>query len=320
MVAAIWTGPGCFDLREFPVPRPGPGQVRVRLEGCGVSATDFLQWEKCRENPLEPGLPSTPGAPGREAWGRVDTLGAGVSGFEPGQRVALLSNQGYAQFDVADARQVVALPEELDGKPFPARPLAGAVNVFRRSGIDKGDIVAVVGIGFLGALVTQLAALSEATVIAIGRRQDALEMARRFGAAHTLVFDPAETPGAIRALTGGALCDVVIEAVGKPPPLDLAAELTRERGRLLMAGCHHMPRAVNLPLWNRRGLDVVNAHEPSPVLCHEGMREAVSAVEAGLMTPDPLYTHRFPLGRLGEALRLARERPDGFMKALIEID
>ncbi len=326
MAAALWTmstheaAPECFDIREFPVPRPGPGQVRVKLEGCGVSAPDFASWEKCREHPLAIVTPGNPGAPGSEAWGRIDALGAGVEGFEPGERVAILSSHGYAQYDVADVQSVVRLPEGLDGKPFPARPLGGAVNLFRRSGINKGDTVAVVGIGFLGAMITQLAVLAEARVIAIGRRPCSLEVAKRFGAAHTLTFDPLETPRAMRDLTDGALCDIVIEAVGKPPALDLAAELTRERGRLMVAGEHHTPRAVNLPLWNRRGLDVINAHEPSRALCLEGMREAVAAVDTGLMTPGPLYTHCFPLGRLGDALRLARERPEGCMKVLIEID
>jgi threonine dehydrogenase-like Zn-dependent dehydrogenase len=267
---------------------------------------------------LEPS--SAAGAPGREAWGRIDALGTGVEGFEPGERVAILSGHGFAQYDVADLQSVVRLPESLDGKPFTARPLAGAVNLFRRSGINKGDTVAVVGTGFLGTLITQLAALSEARVIAIGRRPCSLEIAKQFGAQHTLEFDPIETPRAVRALTEGTFCDIVIEAVGKPPALDLAAELTRERGRLMMAGCHHTPRTVNLPLWNSRGLDVINAHEPSSALCLEGMREAVSAVDTGLITPGPLYTHCFPLGRLADALRLARERPEGFMKVLISID
>ncbi len=315
MSAVLRTGPGCFDLREFPVPRPGPGEVRVRLEGCGVSASDFADWEENRSEGAD-----APGAPGREAWGRIDALGAGVEGLTPGQRVAILSGHGYAQYDVAPARALVPLPESLEGLPFPALPLAGVVHLFRRSGLEKGQTVAVIGIGFLGALITQLAALSEATVIAIGRRPCSLEIARRFGAAHALRFDPLETPRAVRALTRGALCDRVIEATGKLPALDLASELTRERGKLLVAGSHPAPRPVNLPLWSRRGLDIVNAHEPSAALRLEAMREAVAAVDAGLMTPGPLYTHRFPLGRLGEALRLARERPEGFMKALIEIE
>jgi threonine dehydrogenase-like Zn-dependent dehydrogenase len=323
MMAAIWTpdsGHGCFDLREFPVPRPGPGQVRIKVEGCGVSTADFDYWEQCRENPLTIQSTSMAGTPGREAWGRIDSVGAGVEDLHPGERVAILSEHGFAEYDVADCQNVVRLPEGLDGQPFPARSLAGAVNLFRRCGINKGDTVAVVGIGFLGSMITQLAALSEATVIAIGRRSCSLDIAKCFGAMHTLDFDPVNTPGAVREITQGELCDIVIEAAGKPASLDLAAELTRERGRVMMAGCHRRPRAVNLPLWNERGLDIINAHEPSPLVCLEGMREAVAAVDTGLMTPGPLYTHRFPLGRLAEGLKLARERPEGFMKAFIEID
>jgi len=318
MTAAVWTAPGRFELRDTPLPQPEAGQVRVRLEGCGVSAHEFALWEKSAAHPLDPHAPS-PGAPGREAWGRIDALGAGVQNFLEGERVAFLTEQGYAQYAVANVQDLLRLPPGLDNEPFPAGSLGGAVNLFRRSCINKGDTVAVVGIGFLGALVTQLAVLSEARVIAVGRRPCSLDLARRFGAAHALPFDPLETPRQVRELTSGALCDIVIEASGKPPALDLAAELTRERGKLMIGGYHHTPRAVNLPLWNRRGMDVINAHEPSHALCLEGMREAVAVVDAGLITPQPLYTHRFPMERLSEALCLAAERPEGFIKAIIEI-
>ena len=72
-----------------------------------------------------------------------------------------------------------------------------------------------------------------------------------------------------------------------------------------------------MALWNRRGFDVVNAHEPAPSILREGMREAAAAVDCGLLKPGPLYTHRFSLARLDDALRLAAERPAGFMKALV---
>jgi threonine dehydrogenase-like Zn-dependent dehydrogenase len=66
----------------------------------------------------------------------------------------------------------------------------------------------------------------------------------------------------VRSLTNSAFCDVVIECTGMQWPLDLAGELTRERGRLVIAGFHQDgPRQVNMFLWNWRGLDVINAHE-----------------------------------------------------------
>jgi threonine dehydrogenase-like Zn-dependent dehydrogenase len=72
-----------------------------------------------------------------------------------------------------------------------------------------------------------------------------------------------------------------------------------------------------MQLWNWRGLDVVSAHERDPAEYLRGMRDAVAAVASGRLDPAPLYTHRFPLARLGEALDMTRDRPDGFLKALV---
>jgi threonine dehydrogenase-like Zn-dependent dehydrogenase len=193
------------------------------------------------------------------------------------------------------------------------------MNIFRRSRIERGQTVAIVGIGFLGALLTRLATNAGARVIAISRRPFSLDVARDMGAAEAIPMDDhGAIVGQVKELTGGVFCDRVVEAVGKQWPLDLAAELTRERGRLVVAGYHQDgPRQVNMWLWNWRGLDVVNAHERDPEAYLRGMREAVDAVASGRLDPDPLYTHRFPLGRLGEALDATRDRPDGFLKALV---
>jgi threonine dehydrogenase-like Zn-dependent dehydrogenase len=124
----------------------------------------------------------------------------------------------------------------------------------------------------------------------------------------------------VKELTGGTFCDRVIEAVGKQWPLDLSAELTRERGRLVIAGYHQDgPRQVNMQMWNWRGLDVINAHERDPQVYVDGIRAAVDAVASGRLDPSPLYTHTFPLERLGDALDATRDRPDGFLKALISM-
>jgi threonine dehydrogenase-like Zn-dependent dehydrogenase len=111
---------------------------------------------------------------------------------------------------------------------------------------------------------------------------------------------------------------VVIEAVGKQWPLDLAAELTRERGRLVIAGYHQDgPRQINMQLWNWRGLDVINAHEREAQVYQDGLRDAANAVSEGRLDPAPLFTHSYPLEKLDEALNATRDRPDGFLKALI---
>ncbi|TCU09673.1 threonine dehydrogenase-like Zn-dependent dehydrogenase [Rhizobium sullae] len=264
-------------------------------------------------------FPTEPGGLGHEGWGVIDAVGAGVDGLVTGDRVAALTYHAYATHDFGDSDAVVRLPSELDGQPFPGEPLACAMNIFKRSGIKGGQTVGIIGIGFLGALLTQLAVSAGASVIAISRRPFSLELARRLGATDTIPMeDHRQIIDEVRQLTDGRFCDCVIEAVGKQWPLDLAAELTRERGRLIIAGYHQDGvRQVNMQLWNWRGLDVINAHERDPAIYIQGIRDAVEAVAKGKLDPLPLYTHRFPLERLNEALNATRDRPDGFLKALV---
>lgn len=315
MRAAVVTGPGRMEVRHAPLPTPGPGQVRVRLEGCGVCASNLTPWA----GPEWMTFPTEPGGMGHEGWGVVEAVGDGVTSVKAGDRVAALSHHSYAEYDIADETAVVVLPPALDGQPFPGEPLGCAFNIFRRSGVQAGDTVAIIGVGFLGAVLTRLATDAGARVIAISRRPFSLDLATRMGAAGTIPMDDHYAIiSRVSDLTGGVFCDVVIEAVGKQWPLDLAAELTKERGRLVIAGYHQDgPRQINMQLWNWRGLDVVNAHERDPAVYARGVGEAVEAVVSGRLDPTPLYTHAFPLERLGEALDATRDRPDGFLKALV---
>jgi len=315
MRAAVVAAPGSIRMDEVALPEPGAGQVRVRLEGCGVCASNLTPWS----GPEWMQFPTEPGALGHEGWGIVDAVGDGVEGLAVGDRVAALSYKSYAEYDIADADAVVRLPDALADQPFPGEPLGCAMNIFRRSDIEAGQTVAIIGIGFLGAILTRLATDAGARVIAISRRAFSLDVARRFGAAETIPMDDHNAIiDRVRELTGGAFCDRVIEAVGKQWPLDLAAELTRERGKLVVAGYHQDgPRQVNMWLWNWRGIDVINAHERDPKLYAQGIRDAVEAVASGRLDPASLYTHRYPLDRLDEALDATRDRPDGFLKALV---
>lgn len=315
MRAAVLVAPGQIRIEQVATPEPGPGQVRVRLEGCGVCASNLTPWagSEWMQYPTEPGVL------GHEGWGSVDAVGPGVSNVAVGDRVAALSFRSYAEYDIAEADAVVPLPPTLSDQPFPGEPLGCAMNIFRRSDIRSGQTVAIVGIGFLGAILTQLASDAGARVIAISRRAFSLDLARRMGAAATIPMDDHhKILEQVKATTGGRFCERVIEAVGKQWPLDLAAELAAERGKLIIAGYHQDgPRQVNMQLWNWRGLDVVNAHERDPAAYAVGLREAVEAVASGRLDPSGLYTHTYPLEALGQALDATRDRPDGFLKALV---
>jgi threonine dehydrogenase-like Zn-dependent dehydrogenase len=315
MRACVIAAPGRAAVQTLARPEPGPGQVLLRLEGCGVCASSLPLWEGRQWFEY----PQPPGAPGHEGWGRVAAVGSGVSGLAEGDRVAALTYRAHAEYDVAAADAVVRLPQSLAEAAVPGEPLGCAANIFKRSRIESGQTVAIVGIGFLGALLTQLASHAGARVIALSRRPFALELARACGAEHTIALDDHQAILAqVKALTEGRWCERVIEATGLQWPLDLAAEMTAERGLLVIAGYHQDGlRQVNMQLWNWRGIDVINAHERDPRAYVDGMRSAVDLMVAGVLDPAALYTHKLPLDRLGEALELTRTRPDGFLKALV---
>jgi threonine dehydrogenase-like Zn-dependent dehydrogenase len=315
MRAAVLESPGSIRIEEVPLPEPGPGEVRIRLEGCGVCASNLEPWAG-QEWMTYPG---EIGGLGHEGWGVVDALGAGVDGLAPGDRVVALSYRSFAEYDVARADMTVRLPPELDGKPFPGEPLGCAFNIFRRSDIHAGQTVAIIGIGFLGAVLTKLGTDAGARVITISRRQESLDLARHYGAAETIPMDDHwAIIEEVKRLTDGTMCERVIEAVGKQWPLDLAGELVGFGGKLVIAGYHQDgPRQVNMQNWNWKGIDVINAHERDPEVQMRGLREAVDAVASDRFDPEPLYTHRFRLDQLGDALDATRDKPGNFVKALV---
>src|SRR3954464_4342894 len=103
MNAAVLTAAGKLKIDQVAVPEPGRRQVRVRIEGCGVCASNLTPWS----GPEWMEFPTKPGDLGHEGWGRIDAVGEGVTGLAVGDRVAALSYKSYAEFDIADASAVV---------------------------------------------------------------------------------------------------------------------------------------------------------------------------------------------------------------------
>lgn len=315
MRAAVLEKPGDFRVREVTLKRPAAGQVRIRVEGCGVCASNLPNWEgkPWFSYPLEPG------APGHEGFGTVDEVGEKVAGLGKGDPVAFLSTHAFAQFDVVEVNSVVRLPEWLRGRAFPGEPLSCAMNIFERSDIRPGQTVAIIGIGFLGSLLTQLVSNTGARVIAVSRRKFALKTAERNGAHLCIPLDDHEKiVSRVFSETENKGCERVIEVVGKQWPLDLAGDIIAEYGRLIIGGYHQDGlRQVDMQQWNWRAIDVVNAHERAVERYTDGIRRAIAAVESGALKPDSLYTHEFGLEDVQKAFEFLSSRPDGFMKGLI---
>jgi threonine dehydrogenase-like Zn-dependent dehydrogenase len=314
MRAARFVEPRCIKIEAATLPEPGAGEVRMRVDGCGVCGSNLAVWRGL------PGLryPLAPGEPGHECWGRVDAVGAAVDGIRPGERCAFLSSRGFAEYATAEAATLVPLPSGTE--IFPGEALACAVNILRRSEIASGHTVAVIGVGFIGALLVRMASrISRVRVFALSRRRYSLELARRFGASEALGSEPGdEALARMMNLTGGRGCERVIEAAGTQESLDLASAMVSTGGRLIIVGYHQDgPRQVDMQSWNWRGIDVINAHERRPERYVAAMREAVAQVAAGTLDPAPLYTHGFSLDQSAAAFELLEARPAGFVKAWI---
>lgn len=348
MRAALLTSPTTFTVTALPVPQPGPGEVRVRVAACGVCNSEVHAVRNLRtlharsrytieKTPVGPqpghhawhvrsclsGMPDAaaefPLLMGHEVSGLIDALGAGVGGVAIGQHVTALTHHGFAEYTLARAANVLPLPDALPLDLALGEPIACASNAARRAGVTLGDTVALVGAGFMGALLLQfLLRLGAAQVIVLDPRASMRNLAARLGA--DIILDPSDGDpvAAVLQHTGGAGADVVVEATGAQAGLDLATALTRTRGRLIIYGYHQGDaRTVEMQLWNLRGLDVVNAHHRDDDEYLAGMRAGLAMLTHNKLDMRALVTHRFRLEDVGEAFALAEQRPEGFVKAVV---
>lgn len=313
--AAVIKSPGKIRVKKIRLPEPKSEEIRIKLEGCGLCASSIPVWEG-REW-FE--YPQPPGKPGHEGWGIVDAIGPDVKGFSLRQRVTGLTYNAFATHDIAEQENLVVLPDFFDNKPFPGESFGCVMNIFKRSDIQKNQTVAVVGCGFLGLCLIQLLKSKGCWVIAISRRKSALEFAEKAGADFIVEMDDHfQIIEKVRKITEENFCDRVIECTGKEWPLNLSIELTKIRGKLIVAGYHQDGmRSVNMQLLNWRGIDMINAHERDPAHYIEGIKNAVDAIQNGDFFPFEFLTHSFSFDELDTALNTLLERPEGFVKGYI---
>lgn len=318
VVQAYLERPGEWRFHRGEAQRPGPGEARIRLEGCGVCASGIPAWEgrEWFEYPMQPG------GLGHEGWGVVEAIGEGERSqrLGLGDRVAFLADGSYSTRLCLPVEQILPLPKELDGLPFPAEPVGCAINVFERSDIKPGGVVGIVGMGFLGCLLLQLVLDAGAEAICFSARPWSRQMAEDLGAKAVFPLEePWQAIEAVRDIGYGSL-DRVIEATGAQRGLDIASELVGERALLVIAGYHQDGlRQINMQSWNWKGIDVVNAHERDPARYTEGMRKGIAMAAEGRIDLERLLTHRYPLREIGSAYRALTERPEGFVKGWIDL-
>ncbi|SNY59143.1 zinc-dependent alcohol dehydrogenase [Paractinoplanes atraurantiacus] len=272
-----------LTIQERPLPHPGPGQIRVRIEASGLCHTDIHaargDW---------PVKPTPPFVPGHEGVGIVNSIGPDVTEHQIGDRVAVpwlgkacgtceycvtdretlceaQLNTGYsvdgghAEYLIADARYAVAVPAGID--PNEAAPLTCAgvttYKAIKVGGVTPGDRVAIFGIGGLGHLAQQYAQIAGGETIAVDVTEEKLTLAKELGATHTVNAALTDPVAAIEAL-GGA--DVAVVLAADPRVIEQAHASLRRGGRLILVS---LPKdnAMSLPIFQTvlKGLQVIGS-------------------------------------------------------------
>ena len=314
MRTALLVEPGRIELVERPRAPLRPGQVRVAISACGVCASELPPWTGLErvELPMEIG---------HEIAGVVEEAGAEVASVAPGDHVVVWTagGGGFADELVADERACMKVPP---GVPFPAvaEPLSCVVNAVGLTAPALGDDVVIVGAGFMGLLTLLVSALrGPRSIVVADVRDDALARAAALGATRVVNTRTESLHEVVREVTDGRGADVSYEVTGVQAGLDLVADVTRMSGKLAIVGYHQgPPRSIALGHWNWMAFQIVNGHFRDHATIMAGMRAATRLVASGALDPSPLVTHTFALESVGEAFATAAEKPDGFVKAVVE--
>jgi threonine dehydrogenase-like Zn-dependent dehydrogenase len=185
--------------------------------------------------------------------------------------------------------------------------------------VRLGDDVVVIGAGFMGNLVQKLVALRGVRqLIVADARADALGRAAQFGATRVVDVTAESLPDVVRSLTEGRGADVTFECTGTQAALTATGDTTRMSGKIAVVGYHQgAAREVPLAYWNWMAFTIVNAHFREITTIMRGMAVGMRLVAVGELSMDGLVSHRFPLERIDEAFAALRDKPEGFVKAVV---
>lgn len=329
MKAAIYKGPGrALAIEDRPVPRPGPGEVLVKVAACGVCHTDLHYLDHGVKTFKEPPL-----ILGHEPSGTVAECGPEAPLFKTGERVLLpavmtcgicrlcrlgreniceamrmLGNHldgAYAEYVIAPEKDLFRLPDSvpLEEGSLIADALSTPFHaVTRRGEVRPGDTVVVYGCGGVGMNLVQIAVAAGGRVVAVDLSEEKLELARRFGAAEVVHAKTAgDVPKQVRRMTDGG-ADVAFEAIGLPATIRQAFDSVRTGGRLVVVGFASEEVALPVSRIMFREITVLGSLGCRPV----DYPPLIRMVADGRIRVKELVSHRFPLEGINEAFDLLR--------------
>jgi threonine dehydrogenase-like Zn-dependent dehydrogenase len=318
---------------EVDAPQLAEKRVLARTRCCSLLMENVAELIGSDPRLRQPGHPYYQGFPyvmDSEIVAEVVAVGSGVEGVREGDRFA-----SYAKMSELHLFEPGAWTRVPDGVPDEAAvslPFsATALNCARRAQIGLGDNVVVLGQGPMGLLVTMWAALAGAgRLIAADRYDRRLEVSRELGATHTVAADREDVAEAVRGLTDGRGADIVIDAGNTARTFNLALEVAREKGRVVVLSFHTQPITIEdiTRDFYHKELDVLATRATGPSSSHrsplvrwtsgDNMRLIARWMDEGRIHPEKLITHRLPLSSLSEGLEGVERRPAEVVKVLLD--
>jgi len=295
-------------LSDTKIPEPAEGEVRIRTVACGLNFADLLMMRGKYQD-----TPPVPFTLGMEASGVIDALGAGVAGLKIGDRVAVFGGSGgLADYGVYPAGKIVVLPDEVSFEDAAALQIAygtSHVALDHKARLKPGETLVVLGAaGGVGLTAVELGHIMGATVVAVARGPEKLEIAKKAGADHLIDATDPELREKLKAL-GGA--DVVYDAVGGDP-FRAAFRAMKPEGRLLAIG-HASGDVPQVPANHLlvKNIDVLGFYwggymKFRPKVITDSLKVLFDWAAAGKIRPH--ISHVLPLEQADEGLELLRSR------------
>lgn len=342
MQAGLFRGIGQIALQTVERRPPPPGYVVVAVKQAGICGSDlhsyFGHWNQ-----------SHTFAHGHETCGVVTEVGAGVAGFQPGDRVVIecfshcgeciycstghythcqnrqgVSHEqhgGFAEYTTAHASGLFKIPDEMsDEEGALVEPLAVGVRALAQAQATYRDRVAVIGGGTIGLLCMAVAKANgvKETLITVKYPQQAAA-ARALGADHVVDVTRHDVKAVVKELTAGLGMDVVVETVGGAKDFDDALAITRRRGTAVLVAGYHKPLAVDLSriVWSEVLVTGSNCYGYSGM--HADFQRAIDLIASGKVDVTQIVTHRFPLTQITEAFTVAADKELGAVKVHLTI-
>ena len=338
MRVAMYYSNDDIRLEEATTPKPGPGEILVRIQASGICGTDVMEWYRKRQ---------APSVLGHEITGEIAAIGQGVERFTVGDRVMATHHvpcnechhcrSGHAsvcelmrrtRFDPGGFAEFVrvakvnvdsgtfALPDTLSfAEGSFTEPLACVVRAQRHAGGPTNGTTLVMGSGVAGLLHLQLAKATGADKVAVTDvNAERLALALCMGA--DVALDAHENvPARIREINAGRLADLVIVCTGARPAIEQAFECVERGGTLLFFATTAEGVKVPIPLYEmwHNEVRLVTSYAASP----EDLAAAIELLRAGTVKVDQLISHRLPLEEAGKGFRLVANAQDS-LKVIIE--